>query len=162
MEKEKKFTIDEAHRFFGVEFNNAIFTLAEKKELSALEKEEIIQTSHAAVLHWQKFSKSSMVNSQRGYYMLAKAYVVAGEKENALKYAKLCFKITKEFSEELLDFDFGYAYEMMARTSAMNNNKEDFDNFYKKMKNQEAQIKDPKDLEYFLIDVNGGNWFGFL
>jgi hypothetical protein len=94
----------------------------------------MIQTAHAAVLHWQKFSKSTIANSQRGYYMLAKAYVKAREKENALKYANLCFEITTKNEDKLLDWDLAYAYEMKARTAAMNNDKETFKKFYKMAK----------------------------
>lgn len=162
MIKEKKYTLDEAHRFFGVEYNNAIFGLADKESLSAVEKEEMIQTAHAAVLHWQKFSGSTIANSQRGYYMVAKAYVKAGEKENALKYANLCFEITNKNEEKLFDWDLAYAYEIKARTAAMNNNKETFNKFYTMAKEQEAKIKDPADLKYFAMDFKGGNWFNFV
>ena len=161
MTEEKKYTLDNAHHYFGIEFNNAIFGFADKKSLTDLEKEEMIQTAHSAVLHWQKFSKSTIANSQRGYYMVAKAYVKAGEKENALKYAKLCYKITQENKSELLDWDFAYAYEIMARTAAMNNDKTNFEKFYKKTKGQELKIKDPEDLKYFSMDFEGGDWFGF-
>lgn len=161
MSEEKKYTIDELHRYFGVEFNNAIFGFAEKEHLSEEEKEEMIQTAHAAVLHWQKFSNATIANSQRGYYMVAKAYVKAGEKENALKYANLCFEITSKNGDELQDWDFAYAYEMKARTAAMNNDKETFEKFYTKAKEQEAKIKDPGDLKYFSQDFKGGNWFNF-
>jgi len=162
MKGENKYTVDDAQRFFGIEFNNTVFKLAEKETLSTLEKEEIIQTAHASVLHWQKFPKSTIANSQRGYYMVAKAYVVVGEKENALKYAKLCYEITQENSNELFDWDLAYSYEMMARTAAMNNDKASFDLFYKKTKEQELRIKDKGDLKYFSADFAGGNWFNFI
>ena len=161
MSEEKTFTLDEVHRYFGVEFNNAIFGFVEKENLSELEKEEMLQTAHAAVLHWQKFSKSTIANSQRGYYMVAKAFVKAGEKENALKYANLCFEITSKNENKLFDWDFAYAYEMKARTAAMNNDKETFEKFYKMAKEQEAIIKNPEDLKYFSLDFKGGDWFNF-
>lgn len=162
MSEEKKYTLDEAHRFFGVEFNNAIFGFAEKENLTDSEKEEMIQTAHAAVLHWQKFSKSTIANSQRGYYMLAKAYVKAEEKENALKYTNLCYDITTKNEDQLFDWDLAYAYEMKARVAAMHNDKETFEQFYKMAQEQEAKIKDPGDLKYFSMDFKGGNWFNFV
>jgi hypothetical protein len=146
---------------FGVEFNNAIFGFVEKENLTDIEKKEMIQSAHAAVLHWQKFSKSTIANSQRGYYMLAKAYVKAREKENALKYANLCFEITTKNEDKLLDWDLAYAYEMKARTAAMNNDKETFKKFYKMAKEQEVIIKDPEDLKYFSLDFKDGDWFRF-
>lgn len=162
MKEENKYTVDDAQRFFGIEFNNTVFKLAEKETLSTQEKEEIIQTAHASVLHWQKFSKSTIANSQRGYYMVAKAYVAVGENENALKYAKICYELTQKYSKELYDWDLAYSYEMMARTAAMNNDKANFDLFYKKAKEQELKIKDKGDLKYFSTDFAGGKWFGFV
>ena len=162
MEEEKKYTLDNAHQYFGIEFNNAIWGLAEKESLTDLEKEQIIQTAHASVLHWQNFSKATIAKSQRGYYMVAKVYVKVGEVENALKYAKLCNQITENNEKELLDFDLAYSYEMMARTAAMNGDKINYEKFYKKTQEQEAKIKDPGDLKYFSADFKGGNWYGFL
>lgn len=162
MVEEKRFTLDEAHRYFAIEFNNAIFGLAEKPTLTALEKEEIIQKAHSAVLHWQKFSKSTIANSQRGYYMVAKAYVAVGETENALKYSKLCYDITCKNEDKLFDWDLAYAFEIMARTFAMNNDTKNFKKFYKKAQQQELKIKDQGDLKYFSSDFKSGNWFGLL
>lgn len=159
MEEDKKKEIDKFHRYFGVEFNNAIYKLTAKKDFTEIEKEEIISTAHAAVLHWQKFSDSTMANSVRGYYTVSKAYIVVDEKENALKYANLCLKLAQENKEVLADWDFAYAYEIMARASAMNNNKTDFEKYILKAKNHE--IKDPEDLKYVKIERDSGNWFGF-
>ena len=160
MTQEKQFTQDQAHRFFAVEFNNAIFGLAEKETLTDEEKQNIIQLGHAALLHWQKFSGAKIVNTQRGLYMIAKAYVAAGEKEHALKYANLCYKITFENESEMADFDFGYAYEMKARTAAMLGNKADFESYYAKALAQKANITQEGDLKYYAQDLEGGNWFG--
>jgi len=162
MPEEKQFTQDQAHRFFGVEFNNAIFALAEKETLTEEEKERIIQLGHAALLHWQKFSGTKIVNTQRGLYMIAKAYVAAGEKENALKYAKICFKTTFENESEMADFDIGYAYEMMARTAAMCGDKANFETYYAKALAQKENIKLEGDLKYYAHDLEGGNWFEMI
>jgi len=160
MSEEKQYTQDQAHRFFGVEFNNAIFGLAEKESLTAQEKEKIIQLAHAALLHWQNFSGTKIVNTQRGLYMIAKAYVAAGEKINALKYAELCFKTTFENESEMADFDIGYAYEMMGRTAAMNGKKADFEKYHKLAVAQLENIEKEGDLKYYKMDLEGGNWFG--
>lgn len=162
MPEQKQYTQDQAHRFFAVEFNNTIFGLAEKESLTEEEKERIIQLGHAALLHWQKFSSSKIVNTQRGFYMIAKAYVVAGEKENALKYAKMCFKTTFENESEMADFDIGYAYEMMARTAAMNSNRTEFEKYYKLALAQKENISKEGDLKYYVLDLEGGNWFGII
>lgn len=162
MPEEKRYTQDQAHRFFGVTFNNAIFELAEKEALTEEEKEYIIQLGHASLLHWQNYSETKIVNKQRGQYMIAKAYVAAGEKENALKYAKMCFKTTFENEVEMQDFDIGYAYEMMARTAAMHANKADFEKYHEQATAQMQLISDEGDLKYYKLDLEGGNWFGFL
>lgn len=153
--------IDKFHRYFGVEFNNAIYPLSEKENLTDVEKEKMIQTAHAAIIHWQSFSKSTIANTIRGYYTLTKAYIAVGEITNALKYANLNLKLTFENEDKLCDWDIAYVYEITARVYAMDNNKADFDKYYALAKKQESIIKDPEDLKYFSMDFNGGNWFGF-
>lgn len=154
--------IDKTLHLLAVDFNSSIWKLLAKKTLDANEKERVIQLAHASLLHWQLCSKGKIVNTQRGYYMIAKAYIATGEKENALKYAQLCYDCTFANENQMQDFDIGYAYEIIARAAAMNGQKELFTENYAKAKAQINVIENEGDVKYFKADVEGGNWFEML
>ena len=160
--EEKQYSIDEAHRFFGVEFNNKIFQFAEKGCLSENEKEEIVALAHASFLHWLNFSGHQKVNTQRALYMLAKAYIVVEHKLKAKEYALKCYEFTQSFSTEMKDFDCAYADEIMARSAALNNDKINFEIHYKKVKESFVNIQNEGDLKWLKKDFESGNWFGMV
>lgn len=66
MEESKKYTLDEAHRYFGVAYNNRVFALANRGGLTKEEALEIVHSAHASLQHWEKFSGHQKVNTQRG------------------------------------------------------------------------------------------------
>lgn len=160
MEEEKKYTKDEAHRLFGATFNNRIFPLVEQESLNEDEKEELIACAHAAYLHWVNFSGCKNVNKQRALYMLAKAYTRVEHKELSKHYAHKCFQFTQDFKSEMQDFDLAYAEEIMARSAALQGDKQLFEKHYQNTLAAEKQIKNKEDLKWFSQDFNGGNWYG--
>ncbi len=161
MDKEKKYTLDQAHHYFGVAFNNIIFKITEKPstEVTAEEKLLLVSYAHASLLHWHQFSGSKLANRQRALYMIAKAYVFTGDKINALKYASKCRQLTQNNQAQLADFDLAYAHEMMARVYAMHDNEADFKTEYAIAQEQAALIKSKGDKEFFDKDFEAGPWF---
>ncbi|MCB0510290.1 MAG: hypothetical protein KDC82_05970 [Bacteroidetes bacterium] len=159
--EEKKFSLDEANRYFGVEFNNAVFALYEVDDLSEAEKLEIVSCAHASLLHWQKFSGHKPANTQRGLYMIAKAYVKVEDKLKALEYAQKCFEFTQANKTELEDFDIAYSHEILARAGALNESKALFQMHYDILIKLVPNIAVAGDREWLEKDLAGGPWFGF-
>ena len=160
MESEKKFSADEAHRYFGVEFNNRVFALGDKEQLTKEEALEIVNTAHASLLHWQKYSKYEKVNTQRGLYMITKAYVKVKNLDNAMHFGLLCIDFTREYKGEMQDFDLFYAKEIMARVYALKGDKTTFQRYYTAAKERLSEIKNPEDLKWAKKDFESGDWFG--
>lgn len=156
---EKTYTLEQAHAYFGVEFNNAIFPLLEKDNRTKEEDLHMLDLAHAAMLHWQNNLKYSIVNKQRALYMLACAYTFTKHKELALMYANLCFETTEQNLSEMQDFDISYAHLALARALALNNNPKAKETKEKALElgNNLAQKGDKK---YFLADMQVGPWFG--
>ncbi|MGB1247847.1 MAG: hypothetical protein ACPG4Z_03115 [Chitinophagales bacterium] len=153
MSTEKTYTEDQAHRFFGAKYNNEIFALYEKETLTKYERERIIHLGHASLLHWQDFSGHKMVNTQRGLYMIAKAYLKADEKENAMKYAQECHQLTFEQQNEMADFDLAYASEIMMRVNLLLGNENDAKKYKKDLVDYSAKIKNEEDLKWMKKDT---------
>lgn len=160
--EEKLYNLDEAHRFFGVNFNNRIFKLAEKNNLNSEEKIEIVALAHASYLHWLSYSGHQKVNTQRALYMIAKAYVLIEDASNAMKYANQCLTYTKANIGDVKDFDIAYSHEIMARAAALENNETLFKQHYLMVKELMLTIENKEDLKWLEKDFNGGNWFGML
>ena len=108
MEKEKHILINSIHRFFGVEFNNTAFDYFDKENRTPEETDDMIGYAHSSLHHWKLFSGGTIANVQRGEYMVAKAYALAGKKEEALSHAKKCLELTEKHPEEMKDFDFAF------------------------------------------------------
>lgn len=159
MVEEKNYSLDEAHRYFGVEFNNAVFALFEVDDLSEAEKLEIVSCAHASLLHWQKFSAHKNVNTQRGLYMIAKAYVKVEDQLKALEYAQKCFEFTQNYLSEMQDFDVAYSHEILARAGALNGSKELYQRHYDKVLSLLPTIANDGDREWLEKDLKGGPWF---
>ncbi|HMQ69202.1 MAG TPA: hypothetical protein PKC58_09465 [Ignavibacteria bacterium] len=138
MKKEKHVLINNIHRYFGVEFNNTTFDYFDKKKRTPEENDEMIGYAHSSLLHWKLYSGGTKVNEQRGEYMVAKAYALAGKKAESLIHANKCLKITKDFSDEMKDFDFAFANEVMALAYKLNGDMEK----YKKHKALALKITD--------------------
>ena len=162
MSEEKKYSLDEAHRYFGVEFNNAVFALEQVADLSKDEKLEIVACAHASLLHWQKYSGHKPANTQRGLYMIAKAYVKVEDKLKALEFAQKCYEFTLANKADMEDFDIAYSHEILARAGVLNGSKELFQIHYDIVQALIPKIAQEGDREWLEKDVKGGAWFGML
>jgi len=123
----------------------------------------MIHTAHTSRYHWGILvanKKGEPVNLQRGEWLIAHVYTILEREEPALYHANICLKITKNY--KIVDFDLAFAYESMARASALAGNKKDYEKFYKLAEEAGEKIKDKDDREYFLGELKGGNWFNML
>ena len=153
MSEERKYTIEEANKYFAINYNNKIWPLLEKKEKTEDENNEIINLAHASLLHWSKSAECKNVNLQRGEYMIALAYINANRKRPALYYAKRCKKMTEENAAESKDFDFAYASLVMAMALRLNEDREGADKYLKDAKEMGEHIKNKEDKRIFMDDL---------
>lgn len=92
-----------AHKWFAVEFNNRAWDLVEKPERTAAETVEMIQTAHAAAIHWQ--AVGTPLNAQRAENLLATAYLKAGQAEPALVHAERSLELGEQNGQSQTTFD---------------------------------------------------------
>ncbi len=126
MKKEKHILINNIHRYFGVEFNTTVFEYFDMNKRAEEETNDMINNAHSSLLHWKLYSGGTIVNVQRGEYMIAKAYVLAGNKTESMSHAKKCFQLTKDNPNEMKNFDFAFANEVMALAYRLNGDKENY------------------------------------
>ena len=136
----------------GIEMNNQTWSLLDKKDRSEQDDIRMINYAKASLYHWRKSDKYTIVNKQRGKWLISHVYAILGKSDDALSYAQETLKITEE--NNLKDFDLAYAYESMARAHSIANNHNESKEWYKRAKVAGDLIANEKDKEYFLLDLN--------
>ena len=140
------------HHYMAIEMNNQTWSLLDKKDRNEQDDIRMINYAKASLYHWKKSDKYSIVNEQRGKWLISHVYAILGKSDEALSCAKETLKITED--NNLKDFDLAYAYEAMARAHSISKNQNESREWYKKAKNAGDLIEGEKDKEYFLLDLN--------
>jgi hypothetical protein len=156
MSEEKKFTIEEAEKYFAVEYYNTIWPLLENKERTEEENLTMIHMAHTSYLHWSKVGTT--VNFVRGEWMLSRVYSVLSIAKQALIHARRSVEICEQ--NEIGDFDLVFAYEALARAAACSNDKELFTEYFQKALDANELVKDENDKQYCESELKAEPWFG--
>jgi hypothetical protein len=149
-----KYSIEEAHRFFAVNFNTAVWRLSAKENQSEKDQNEMINLAHASLLHWSKSANCKMQNLQRGEYLIAMAYINAGREEPAMVHAKRCVEITDAFETEMQDFDLAHSRLIMGIALRLQGNTVEAEKELEEARRLGEKIKNEKDKEIFMLDFS--------
>ena len=120
------------HQYMGIKMNNQIWTLLDKKDRNEQDDIRIINYAKSSLQQWRKSDKYTIVNEQRGKWLISHVYSILEKSDHALTYAKETLKITEDNS--LKDCDLADAYEAMARAHSISNNQKESKEWYKKQK----------------------------
>ena len=158
--EEKNLTITEAHKEFAVQTNGRVWELLGKADRSQQEDDELLYAAYGSCYHWGKAGTG--VNQQRGEYMIAKAYISLNNMVEAQRHARRVLELTEAYKDELKDFDFAYAYEIVARSLAMNGELEEARKYHQMSRESGDEIANEEDKKWFDGDFEGGEWFGLV
>lgn len=154
------FDADSAHRRFGIEFNNGVFSFLDKADRTEEETEKMIAMAFASYLHWISYSGHDSANIARGLYMISTALAYAGRREGALHYAMLTHNATHKHPEAMADFDFCYAAMALARAHALCGHPDKAKTFLDECKSLAEKVADPEDKKIVMADLEAGPWYG--
>ncbi len=157
MNKEKRITLPEAQEQFAKSIYNRIWGLLEKKDRTPSGDEDLLLSAYASLYHWKIIG--TVINLQRGYWMLSRVYQTLNQVEQALEWALKCQEITEENSAEMEDFDLAFAREGLARAFALAGDLDQARENYDLAAELGKIIKDPEDQQVFMKDFNSGNWY---
>jgi uncharacterized protein YndB with AHSA1/START domain len=105
------------HRAQAIECNNSCWEIIGNDEVTAHDRDELLRRAYASAYHWQRAAGRSPATEARARYMIAKAHLVAGNAELALRSADAT--LAQCIDHGLADFDLAYAHEARARALAM-------------------------------------------
>lgn len=106
------------HRHFSAHCFNSVWELIDRPNRTPKETEEMIQCTMASLWHWTQREDYTPKNLSIGYWQAARVYALAGEPDNARKYAQLCLNVTPADDS----FCLGYAHEALARAELLAGN----------------------------------------
>lgn len=158
MSQDQTFTEAEAHRYFAIQFNSETWHLLEKSVRTKEEDERMVCAAFASCRHW--LEAGSAVHHQRAEWLIARVCAVLGRAEAALRHAQRCLELTEEHAGEMQDFDVAYAYEAVARASAVAGDRETAGRYLALAQEAGATIDDERSKTIFDGDLRSGDWRG--
>lgn len=140
----------ELHRKLGIDVYNYTWTLLDKPQRTREEIDTMIHAAHASRFHWE-MSGCEPVNLARGEWQVSRAYAVAGRFEPAHFHAQRCLDLCLE--NGIGDFDLAFAYEALARASAVGLQASEHAKYLALAQQAAEQIADPEDKKLLLHDL---------
>jgi hypothetical protein len=137
------------HRKMGVDLFNYTWELLDKPTRSRAEDDTMLHAAHASRYHWG--IAGAPVNLARGEWQVSRVYAVLGRSEPALYHAQRSLDICLE--NQIGDFDLAFAYEALARASAVAGKSADYEKYLSQAKQASQQIAEKEDREVFDNDL---------
>ena len=149
MAEKGTFTEEDWHKRMAVEQFNFTWELLDKKDRTVDDDDAMLHAAHASRFHWGKIGEP--IHFERGEWQISRVNVVLNRPEAALHHAKRCREICE--ANSIGDFDIAFAYEAMARASAIAGDEANRDKYIELAKNAGEKIKKEGDKKYFFSEL---------
>lgn len=149
MAEEKKFTEREYHKKSAVESFNLVWNLLDKKDRTKEENDRMVHAAHASRFHWGEIGTA--VEIERGEWQISRVYSILNRPQSAIYHAQRCLAICKD--NDIGDFDIAFAYEAMARASAVADKWSDCEKYIQLAKDAGEKIAEKGDRNYFFSEL---------
>lgn len=104
-----------AERRQAIDLFNGTWDLMEKEDRSIEDDDKMLHMAHASRYHWGQVGTPA--NLARGEWQVSRVYTVLGRGEPALYHARRVLEICR--ANGIGDWDLAFAYEALARASAV-------------------------------------------
>jgi DNA-binding transcriptional MerR regulator len=138
-----------AQRQLAAALFNRVWTFLEQESRTEAEDAEMIHAAHASCYHWMQIGEP--VNRARGEWQCSRVYAVLRQPEAALFHARKVLDICQR--EGIADFDLAFAYEALARASAVGGSPDEALRWTGQARAASADIADDGDRELVLSDL---------
>jgi uncharacterized protein YndB with AHSA1/START domain len=146
----------EDHRAFGASAHNRVWELLGRDDRTPADDREMVDAAHASLWHWRY--AGTLVNEQRGEWLVSHVRAVLGDGDAALAHARRCWALTE--TGALDGFDYAYACEAMARAHAARGDVDDARAWRDRASTAATKVSDPEDREIVDADLAAGPWYG--
>jgi hypothetical protein len=128
---------------------NEVWRLLELPVRTETEDALMLHGAHASCYHWMRVGEP--VNRARGEWQVSRVYSVLGQPEAAFRHAQKVLDICQR--EGIGDFDLAFAYEALARASAVGGDTDAARNWAAQAREASAAIADDEDRNLVLADL---------
>jgi hypothetical protein len=146
------------HLDFAKGLHGEVWRLLKNPDRTPQESERMVYDAHASCYHW--LHAGTGLNHQRGEWLLARVYTVLGDGAAANRHARRCLELTDEHSGLMEDFDFAFAFEVVARAGALLGEAEEARSYVARARQAGEKIADPEDRKVFFDDFFEYPWYG--
>jgi hypothetical protein len=140
---------NDPERRVAVDLFNHVWSLLEMDDRSPEQDDEMIHAAHASRHHWGRVGTA--LNAARGEWQISRVYSVLGRGEPALYHARRCLALTTEHG--FGDFDLAYAYEALARASAVAGDRHAAIRYAEQARVVTEDVEDNDDRDLVLADI---------
>jgi hypothetical protein len=138
---------EDPRRKLAVDLFNYTWSLLDKKKRTREQDDAMLHAAHASRHHWGQVGKP--VNLVRGEWQVSRVYAVLKRAEPALHHATRCLELCRK--HKIGDFDLAFAYEALARASAVAGRAKDVDRY--RVLAMKVVIAGKEDREFFEKDL---------
>lgn len=142
--------LKDIHKKFAVDCFNGTWTFLDKTDRTPEEDFKMIHMAHASRYHWGEIG--TPLEFARGDWQISRVYSVLKMGDMAFKYGKSSLNHCLE--NDIGDFDLAFAYEALARASALLGDNAKLDKYKSLAEEAGAAIEDSENREYFLSELN--------
>lgn len=137
------------HRKLAATLFNDVWRLLEKKGRSHGDDLRMIHEAHASRYHWGRVGTPA--NLAIGEWQVSRVYAVLKRPEPALYHAKRCLEVCE--ANDVHDFPLAYAYEALARASALARRTADRDRYLRRAQAIGRSIREADERDQFFRDL---------
>jgi hypothetical protein len=137
------------HRKVGADLFNYAWSLLDQKNRTLEEDDEMVHAAHASRYHWGHAGGPLQISV--GEWQLSRVYSVLGRAEPALYHARRCLEIS--LKRRLGRFYLAYAYEAMARASAVAGQRSPRNRYLREARKVGTRVRDKDDRRMLLEDL---------
>ncbi len=137
------------HRKFAVDCFNGTWSLLLKKRRTKADDLEMVHRAHASRYHWGVVGNAQTLAI--GEWQVSHVYAVLRRAEPASYHARESLRICRE--HRIGGFPLAYAYEALARASAVGGKAKDTRRFLRLALQAGMRIREADDRKLFLDDV---------
>jgi hypothetical protein len=148
-------SVTDENQAFAVAANHRVWELLAREARTDAEDREMVDAAHASLWHWR--AAGTLVNEQRGEWLVSHVYAVLANADAALAHAQRCWELTEEGALE--GFDRAYACEAMARAHAARRDAAEATTWRARANTAAASVADDEDRAILDADLAAGPWY---
>jgi hypothetical protein len=138
-------------RKLAAELFNHTWELLQRKRRTPQEREEMLHSAHASRYHWGRVG--GPLNVSIAEWQISRVYSVLRRAEPAMFHARRCLAVSRK--ARLDPFYIGYAYEALARASAVAGKRRERDRYLREAQRCAERVRARDDRQLLVTDLHG-------